>query len=116
MPSIYYALVTLGAAARITRLVTRDTITQPVRTAVLYNRDQRAALRREEPVPPSPRPNVARARAWLYALVTCDWCSSVWVSAGVVATAWAVGPHPVLVFLATVLSISYVVGWVAMHE
>lgn len=111
--AIYDVLITLGAAARLTRLVTRDTITHPVRRAVLYNRAQRAALRREEPVPAPARPRAAQIRAWLYQLVTCDWCTSVWVAAAVTALAWACGPHPALVAIGSLLSISYVIGWLS---
>lgn len=50
-----------GAAARLTGLITVDTITEPARQWVLRHLPER---------PPGP---------FLAALITCCWCASVWV-------------------------------------
>lgn len=54
------------AAYRLTRLVVEDTITAPIREKIF------------EKYPPSPD-------SWSYAL-TCTYCASMWVGAGIVAT------------------------------
>ena len=80
----------IGMAARITRLVTTDTITKPARDAahhrILFNRAQRAALAAGDEVPPPDNQARAKARAWAAELITCRWCMGVWVSAAVVAS------------------------------
>lgn len=113
-----------GAAARLTRLTTKDTITEPVRQwghqRILFNREQRAAIAAGQPVPPPARPNAAQARTWLHTLVNCEWCASVWWAAAlsVIERATLRRPFARAVFQlgATALTASYAVGWLAEHE
>lgn len=70
------------AAYRLTRLVTRDTITRPARAAVIaaaYGRgaEHMSAELWEDEVDGDPHPPA------LAKLITCSWCASVWVGAGV---------------------------------
>lgn len=88
-------LVAALATARLTRLVTRDRITDAPR---------RALLRR------------LRNRELLAYLVVCDWCASVYTGAAVAAAgaaygAWTWAWAPVLA-----LAFSYTAGWLAGHE
>ncbi|MFE7963396.1 DUF1360 domain-containing protein [Streptomyces cellulosae] len=87
-------LVGLGsilAAARITRLITADTITQPLRDAL----SRRAQLR-----PLNDGTGTARLAPlpwrWSAKLVACHWCASVWVGAATSTgyLAWATGQLP----------------------
>jgi hypothetical protein len=94
------ALLVLDALAtyRLTRLVTDDTITEPIRHW-LGGWDP-AVLR------------VSRPRTWDF--ITCPWCTSVWIGAGVVALTalwpveWAYG--------AAALAFSAVAGFLKGHE
>lgn len=67
--SVFVSVLTLLATCRITRLITEDTITKPIRDHVAA----RAA----------PRPGRRGPRTWRWAdkLLTCGWCSGFWVSA-----------------------------------
>lgn len=94
-------LLTTGATARITRLVTDDRLTDPLRDLLLhrltYDPQQRAALDAHqnavntalatgEPAPLTPAipeaENPARStrNAWLAWLLTCRWCAGIWTS------------------------------------
>ncbi|MCX0246421.1 hypothetical protein [Streptomyces drozdowiczii] len=83
------------AAARLTRLVTRDRITQAPREW---------ALRR-----------LPDGHLLAY-LVMCDWCVSVYVGA-VTATAWVVwGDERLFIGITAALAMSHVTGWLAARE
>lgn len=110
VPTTYVLLITIGAVARVTRLVTWDSATQPLRDLVLYNREQRAARRAGKPLPAPARPRAALVRAWGHQLVTCVWCIGLWIAAVAVALGYTVGPHPALMIPAAALALSYVVG------
>lgn len=84
------AIVLVGLAAyRATRLVTTDTLTDPIRDALYHwawddEHPRVVVLRSGEQVQePSPRGPV---RTWLYELATCPHCVGVWAAAG--AYAW----------------------------
>lgn len=81
-----------------TRLITADNITLPMRSQV--------ARRGEHDL--------------LWRLIRCPWCIGMWVSLAAVALAWWVAPHPVIpswwMIPAEALACSYVVGWLATYE
>lgn len=85
-------LLALGATARITRLVTRDFITRHLRAYVIRR------LGPDHDVP---------------YLLTCPWCLSVWVAAGVMTVAWFYGGHPGFIIPAAALTASYLIGLAA---
>lgn len=58
------AIVVLGAT-RAVRLVVADTLTEPLRLWIVRRSQARAAR--------------VGSHAWLAKLVTCPWCSSVWI-------------------------------------
>lgn len=86
-------LLALGATARLTRLINADVIADRVRVAVW----ERWGV--------DSHPGV---------LVRCPWCISPYVGALVLAAGWAAGWAAWWLFVAAVLSISYVVA-VAAH-
>lgn len=85
-------LLTLGATARLTRLVTDDYITRHLRAYLIRKR--------------GPDSDIAY-------LATCPWCLSMWI-AGILATlAWWYGNHPGYLLPAAALTISWLVGTAA---
>lgn len=112
----YRLVVTIGAAARLTRLVTRDTITEPLRDKILLNPAQRRAQAAGAAIPAPTNPRSARARAWLHTLVTCDWCTGMWVAALVGTASHVAGHRTVFTVPATILTTAHAVGWLAEHE
>lgn len=92
------AVLAVGCTARLARLVTADTITEPAREWIARK------AKAENP------------RLWtkLDDLVQCPWCVSVWVS---VPTAFAlVGPAGFVVVGATAMTSSLVAGNVQVRE
>lgn len=83
MTSLAFVIVAL-AAARLTRLVTEDTITEPLRVW-------------------------ASSRPFVYELVTCPWCIGFWISLATVGVWWTVGDRAV--WLLAPFAVSHIVGW-----
>lgn len=92
-------LLACGAAARLTRLVVEDTITEPLRVGAV-----RGASRLS-----------AGAGRWLAGLLGCQWCAGMWVAAGVVAGWWLL-PSDVWTVGVIVLSVAQAVGMIAAWE
>ena len=65
--SVLVVVLTIGIAARITRLLTTDQVSYPIR--------QRIVVR-------------LGPDHWFSYLVTCSWCLGLWVAAGVAAGAY----------------------------
>ncbi|SCK26967.1 Protein of unknown function [Streptomyces sp. WMMB 714] len=82
-------LLTLGITCRITRLITKDTLAAGFRswTAQRFGDDSKFAY-----------------------LVTCSWCTSVWVAAAVVPVAFLAGNTVAFQAVAMVLTLSYLSG------
>lgn len=90
--SITIFLLTLGAAARLTRLVTDDYITRHIRAFF---------IRRLGPDND------------LSYLVTCPWCMSMYIGGGMFTLAWFYGWHPTFIIATAALTASYLIGTVA---
>lgn len=88
-------LVAALAAARITRLITRDTLTQPARIRAI---------------------NWLGAESMTAYLITCDWCAGMWVSAMVGSAAWMWRDSPWLQVPLMVLAIGELVGLIASRD
>ena len=82
MTPLAFVIVSL-AAARLTRLVTEDTILEPLR-------------------------EWATIHELVYELVTCPWCIGFWISLGTVAVWWLAGDTAV--WLLAPFAVSYVAG------
>lgn len=119
--------VIIGAAARLTRLTTRDAITARLRTRVhelvLFDRAQRAARAAGQPVPPPKNPAAAEFRTKVHEGLRCDWCVGVWWSGAITAAHWVVGSSTrlrraaaVVDILSTTLAAAYALGWLVEHE
>lgn len=64
--SLAVFLLAFGAAARITRFINADTLSQPARDWLAVK---------------------VGPEHWLYTLVTCAWCASIWVAAPIIVSA-----------------------------
>ncbi|MFI9463769.1 DUF1360 domain-containing protein [Streptomyces xiamenensis] len=89
---IVTGVLSIGAAARLTRLVVDDTITAPIRDAITTRGDTRGGT-----------------WAWASKLVSCTWCASIWVTAGVGAAHWLAGDTRLYLYVAAGLTIAYIV-------
>jgi hypothetical protein len=88
-------LVAALATARLTRLVTRDQITHPIRRRLLARLDHDGMT------------------AYL---IVCDWCVSMWVAAaGAALGAWS-GASSWWQAPGIALAFSYTAGWLASKE
>jgi hypothetical protein len=117
-----------GAAARLTRLTTRDAITEGPRTKihrlVLFSPEQRAALKSGKPVPPPRSQSAAKIRTKIHEGLSCDWCVGVWWTALVTAAHYVTGAATgrrrtgaTLVEAAcAALAGAHVLGWLSEHE
>lgn len=88
MPEFWILLLAFGATARLTRLVTGDTITRFIRdrVAARYGDD---SIQRE--------------------FIGCPWCVGFWMSAIVTAFAFCpkINHHPAFLIICTALSMSW---------
>jgi hypothetical protein len=113
-------LLTTGAAARLTRLTTRDQITAPLRhrleERVLFDPAQRAARAAGRAMPGPRSQREAQARVWLHTLLGCDWCAGFWWSALVATAGHRWGHTGWWRLAATILTASHALGWLAEHE
>ncbi|MGW2210709.1 hypothetical protein [Streptomyces sp. NPDC001781] len=87
-------LVSLGATCRITRFVTKDTLAAGIRiwTADRFGEESRPAY-----------------------LVSCGWCTSIWVAAMVTPVAFLVGDTLAFKIPAAALTLSYIAGVASSH-
>lgn len=95
MPAWLLVLLAIGATARLTRLVTADYITSPIRDRLIERWDEDSK------------------RAYL---LTCDYCASMYVGPAV-ATATVLWPtNRVIVIGLIALTASFVAGTIAALE
>lgn len=101
--NVITGLLTLGAVARITRLITDDAITAPIRALL----DRNAAAR---PAPDGrlvPAPVLWRAAAtWAH----CAWCASLWVAAAGGVAHWLWHTTTAFHYVTGVLTASHLVA------
>lgn len=109
------------AAARLTRLVTADTVTEPVRSwiirstyLVMRGEDDVADLERDFPHSTwTERAADDPAAPALATLLTCSWCAGVWVAAAVTV---ARRRSPRWAGVAEAAAVAYVAGRLARTE
>lgn len=109
------------ATARLTRLVTTDGITEPLRDRL----EAKASFGDQWVVDLTPDGATARLShrtgkwptfvRFVRDITECDWCTSVWIGAGVAAAAYFL-PFAVFAWPALALGASYAVGLMAMIE
>lgn len=115
MPDLITLILAVGAAARITRLVVADTITAPLRDWALpriaRSRKDRALITQTgEALPPT------GIRAALVTLLTCHWCTGMWVAAAITPLALAANGNLWFTIPAAILTVAYAVGYLGDQE
>lgn len=107
--SLVLFLLTLGLVARATRLIVRDSITQPIRD--WFYRQSVESL--EWDIATASWKHVPwqnKVAKFVHQLTDCDWCTSVWVSAGAFTAAYHWGDNKAFFWIAAAASASYLVG------
>ena len=94
LPAAVLLLVYALAVARVTGLITADTITEDARDAIIDRLDDR------------PR----TLGAFVIGVITCPWCTSIWVGLIASPLVWAFGESPVMLMPAVALAFSQVAG------
>lgn len=94
MPEFWILLLALGASLRLTRLITGDLITRPVRDWISDRYGD---------------------HSWQRDFVGCPWCIGFWITCAVTATAFCpvLTSHPAYLFAATALSLSWLLAILA---
>lgn len=92
---VWLLIVTIGAVMRLTRLVTADFLTGPIRDRLIDRWGEEAK------------------RSYL---VTCDYCASIYVGPPVVAAAVLWPTNRVIIIGLISLTASFIAGMVAAHE
>lgn len=96
IPAAVLLLIYALAVARVTGLITTDTITEGARDAVIGWLDD--------------RPNTLGAH--LAVLITCPWCAGMWVALVASPLVWFSGESPVMLIPAIALAFSQVTGMI----
>ncbi|MFE2934853.1 DUF1360 domain-containing protein [Streptomyces sp. NPDC059278] len=111
--SAFVAFLSVLAICRITRFVTEDTLTKPIRDWVEHKAAQAPLSAR----PPGRAGGKPGGRFWHYAdkLLNCPWCSGFWISAAVTLAyfrcwlgAWPDTPHTLFAYAVAAPAASWV--------
>jgi hypothetical protein len=97
IPVALQLLIYALAVARVTGLITTDTITEDARDAVIGWLDDRPKT----------------LGAYLATLITCPWCAGMWVSLIAAPLVWIWGDSPVMLIPALALAFSQATGMVS---
>jgi hypothetical protein len=97
IPVALQLLVYALAVARVTGLITTDTLTENARDALIGWLDDR------------PR----TLGAYVATLITCPWCAGMWVSLIAAPLIWFWGDSPVMLITALALAFSQVTGMIS---
>lgn len=97
LPVTLQLLVYALAVARVTGLITTDTITEGARDAVIGWLDDRPKT----------------LGAYLATLITCPWCAGMWVSLVTAPLVWFWGDSPAMLIAALALAFGQVTGMVS---
>jgi hypothetical protein len=97
LPVALQLLVYALAVARVTGLITTDSITEDARDAVIGWLDDRPKT----------------LGAYLATLITCPWCAGMWVSLIAAPLVWIWGDSPVMLIPALALAFSQATGMVS---
>lgn len=120
MITLVELIVLALATARLTRLTTRDNITEPLRTRahewVMFDSRQRRARAAGDELPPALSPVRTAVRMWVMKLIRCDWCVGFWWAAAVVVVFAIAGDAAGVQIAIGALAVAHLVGLVAEWE
>lgn len=96
--SILFLVLTIGLISRLTKLAVDDAITQPIRDKIHAASVVGGSMQTVQADPLTGRPNnqtwvenkktpFRKLAAFVFKVLDCAWCASVWVSAAVVGVA-----------------------------
>lgn len=109
-PGLIVILIML-ATHRVTRLIVKDHVTEPVRTRLQVGAERRWATRHPTLARVTPQDRWGSPLAfWL----SCPWCVGLWVAAAVTGATWPIARFPVPVLVA--LAASTATGLIAELE
>jgi hypothetical protein len=94
IPAWLALLIYALAVARVTGLITADSITEPVRDWITVRLDDRPGTSGE----------------FVSTLITCPWCAGMWVSLAAAPLVWFWWASPVMLIPALALAFSQVTG------
>lgn len=94
LPAWLQLLLYALAVARVTGLITADTITEPIRDRIIGWLDD----------------TEGSSGAWFASLIQCPWCAGMWVSLLAAPLVWFWGDSPVMLIPAVALAFSQVTG------
>lgn len=94
-------VLTILAVARLTRLVTADTIADPVRGWIIRHRPAKGAHEAED---------------WVVYLVHCRWCASMWIAGPVAVAVWFWHGHAAAQIVLIALAASHATALLAGLE
>jgi hypothetical protein len=97
IPDTVILVIYTLAAARVTGLITTDTITEEIRDNLIGWLDDRPKT----------------LGRYLATLITCPWCAGMWVSLIAAPLLWFAGHSPYLLVPALALAISQIIGMIA---
>lgn len=85
----------LGAVIRLTRLVTEDVLTEPVRRWLVQHRTKPVVTKVQVngQTVDLPDQDEEPDEDWLVYLIHCRWCASIWIAAPVAAVVWLWPSH-----------------------
>jgi len=105
-------VLAVGATARMTRLIGKDSITFIFRDWLAAHSED--ARERRDPDRPTARTLQERFFTFVEDMVACPWCLSIWLSFPVAVLAWFYGDTFWFVIPALALTASHVSGVVAV--
>lgn len=93
MPELWILLLAFGAAARLTRFITADTLTGPFRAKIM---------------------TWFGPESMAYEFIRCPWCVGMWLSLGSAVVAYTPFAHTTIyAVLCLGLTFSQLIGWAA---
>lgn len=97
MPALLVTVTYALAIARLTGLITQDTLTEPLRDRLIGWLDDRPAT----------------LGSALAKLITCPWCAGMWASLAAAPLIWWHAENPILLIPALALALAQIAGMTA---
>lgn len=117
MFTFWLFLLTVGASARITRIIVSDTITRTIRAKLwAWTGGKLRLMRMEENYENPDEDGTLVFDEWRWSILNCPWCIGFWISLAVTALAYVSHGATWFVVPAIGLTVSYVIAFIAGYE